>query len=81
MDSKITTNTRFIQLDKEDLLKELDSNQTGLTEKESGLRLKRYGSNEVPIKKKSIINIFLRQFKSSLIILLIIASILSFFFG
>ncbi len=60
-----------------DLLK---TSERGLTEKEVELRRKEYGLNEIK-RKRSTILIFLRQFKSLLIWLLIITSIASIFFG
>ncbi|HTY43930.1 MAG TPA: magnesium-translocating P-type ATPase [Patescibacteria group bacterium] len=65
---------------KEEVLKKLGSSEKGLSNKEAEERLKKYGYNEIKRKKFAFL-IFLRQFKSPLIWLLIIVSIISMFFG
>lgn len=62
-----------------DSLSDLRSNiETGLTQKEIELRLKKYGSNKLGTKKKiSFFKRFLLQFKNPMIILLLIATIIS----
>lgn len=58
----------------------LKTSGSGLTENETESRRKEYGLNEIK-RKKSTLLIFLRQFKSPLIWLLIVTSIVSMFFG
>ncbi len=54
----------------------------GLTSKEAKERLKKYGPNELKrTKKKSALKIFISQFTSPLILILIGVAILSFFLG
>ena len=53
----------------------------GLTQEESALRLEKFGANAITHeKKKSLLMIFLRQFNSPIVYLLIIAAGLSFSF-
>ncbi len=60
------------------VLDELLTNTNGLTSKESQQRLTTYGSNEIPEDKSvSIFYLILKQFKSWLVIILIIAAIIS----
>lgn len=56
------------------------TSEKGLDEREVELRRKKYGYNQLE-RKKSIFLIFLRQFKSPLIWLLIITSVVSMYFG
>ena len=55
---------------------------SGLTTIESEKRLKKYGANELSGQSKaSVRSIFFRQFKNFLVLLLLIASLISFFVG
>ena len=66
----------------ENVEKKLKTSMDGLTNKEVQKRLKEYGSNTLPKKKKdSIIKIFLNEFKSPIIILLLFAIIASLIVG
>lgn len=66
----------------EKLLKELSSEINGLLREEAKLRLEKFGRNEIPEKKaKRPILIFLRQFHSVLIYILLVAAVISFFIG
>ena len=66
----------------EEVLDELDTNSNGLTNKDAQERLTVYGQNEIPEGKTiSIFLIILKQFKSWLVIILIIAAIISWFAG
>lgn len=61
-----------------EVLKELETSKSGLSEKEVRRRLKRFGLNEFVEKKRiTPFLIFLRQFKSFFIIMLIIAGSIS----
>ncbi|NLV27788.1 MAG: HAD-IC family P-type ATPase [Methanomicrobiales archaeon] len=62
------------------ILEKLATGNEGLTSKEAGSRIQEFGKNELPEgKKTSVITIFLSQFKSPLIYVLIAAAILSWF--
>lgn len=66
----------------EEIEKELNINNNGLTEKEVLNRQKIYGKNILPKKKTdSIVKIFFNEFKDPMIVLLIIAIIVSFVSG
>lgn len=63
-------------------LEELHSSEHGLNNTEAALRLKQYGQNKLPEEKvDGIFTIFLRQFQSPLIYILVAASILVFTIG
>ncbi len=65
-----------------DILKNLNTSLQGLSTKEAQLRIKKYGINKLPQKKKiTILNIFLNEFNSPIIILLLIMIMLSFIIG
>src|SRR5512137_2290468 len=67
-------------LDKGDALKELKSSEDGITNAEAAERLKEYGKNEITqVAKINPIFIFLQQFKSIFIIILLFAAIFSLF--
>jgi len=65
----------------EAVLKESKTSKKGLSEREAANRLKIYGSNEIKIKEARLLDIFLRQFKSSFIYLLFIAALIAFSIG
>lgn len=61
------------------IFERLNSNKNGLTEEEAKKRLLKYGPNKLPeAKLDSLAVIFLRQFQSPLIYILILASIIVF---
>ncbi|MEM5831119.1 MAG: cation-transporting P-type ATPase, partial [Candidatus Aenigmatarchaeota archaeon] len=63
-----------------EVLKELNTDNEGLTSVEAAQRIKIYGPNVLkPSKRLTTLSLFLSQFKSPIIILLILAVILSFF--
>lgn len=63
----------------EDVLKQLDSSEKGLDRREATIRLGKFGKNEIPEKKRTNpFLIFLKQFNSFLIYILILAGIISF---
>lgn len=67
------------KLNKEQIIAKLDASLEGLTSVEAKARLGKYGPNILKNKaKRSGIKLFLKQFKSSLIYLLILADVLSF---
>ncbi|MEK7209001.1 MAG: HAD-IC family P-type ATPase [Patescibacteria group bacterium] len=63
-------------------IEELRSSERGLSNTEATLRLKQYGQNKLPEEKvDSIFTIFLRQFQSPLIYILVAASVVVFVIG
>ncbi len=71
-------NKNFFLLSKEEVLKELNTTEQGLCEKEAQKRLKEFGPNVITqASRRSIVLMFLEQFKDPLVILLIIAAIIS----
>ncbi len=72
----------FFSLSVEDCLRELNSSKSGLTSEEAEKRLKKFGLNKLIEKKSfSVLKIFLNQFNSFLVYILIVAGLISFFFG
>jgi P-type Ca2+ transporter type 2C len=62
------------------IFKLLTTQNSGLSQKEASLRLKKFGSNKLPEEKKlSIIVLLLHQFKNPLIYILFVALAVSFF--
>ena len=60
----------------------LNADEAGLTLDEAGARLAKYGPNQLQKKKKEgRLAIFLKQFKSPLIYILLFAAAISFFVG
>jgi len=75
-------NNSFHSKPVEKVLKELSSKINGLSHKEANARLQDFGPNEIPEKKaKHPVLIFLKQFHSILIYILIAAAAISFFIG
>lgn len=73
-------NQNYYNLSKEKILSKLNSSLQGLTEYEAEKRLLKFGSNKLPEAKKDGLRIiFLRQFKSPLIYILLFASLIIFF--
>jgi Mg2+-importing ATPase len=70
----------FWSIPADDLLKQLGSRPDGLTGAEAAERLKRYGPNLLKARKRAgTFEIFLSQFKSPIILILIFAAVLSAF--
>ena len=66
----------------EEIFKVLNTNKEGLTEEEAEKRLQKYGYNEIKEEKKiSPIKIFLEQFNSAVVFILIAALVISLFMG
>jgi len=63
-----------------EVLQDLHSSETGLSKEEAALRLQKYGLNEIKEEKRvSPVKIFLSQFKSFIVGILIIAVLISLF--
>jgi len=72
----------YYQKEVGEVFKELKTSQNGLSDAEAKKRLEKYGLNKIKEGKKiSRLAIFLNQFKSFLIIILLIATVISFFLG
>tara|TARA_Y100000031_G_C8248509_1_gene399373 strand:+ start:874 stop:3543 length:2670 start_codon:yes stop_codon:yes gene_type:complete len=66
----------------EEIFKELDTKEEGLTEEEAEERLEKYGLNEIKESKKiSALKIFLSQFNNIVIYILVFALAVSIFLG
>lgn len=60
------------------VLKTLNTSETGLSSEEASIRLLKYGKNELKEEEKiSVVKLFLSQFKSFLIIILLAAALVS----
>ncbi len=78
----IKENTPFYSLNPQQILKLLETAPTGLIPSQVQERLERFGPNELaPAKKISPLRIFLRQFENILIIILMVATVISFALG
>ena len=72
----------FYQMSGEDTMKQLNGSAEPLTESQVKEQQEKYGRNElVEGKKKTVLQIFLEQYKDFLVIILIIAAIASGFMG
>ena len=72
----------FYRQKAKDILEELGSSKKGLSQSEAEKRLERDGKNVLEAKAdKSLVQIFLEQFKDILVILLLIAAVMSFAIG
>ena len=72
----------YYQLSAEETMKELNGSTEPLTDEQVREHKEKYGPNElVEGKKKTVIQIFLEQYKDFLVIILIIAAIVSGFMG
>ncbi|MBU2100175.1 hypothetical protein KKB11_03005, partial [Candidatus Micrarchaeota archaeon] len=74
--------TKFYSLSIEETLKELNTGMQGLTDKQAFERKEKFGLNKITETKKTTkLEILVNQFKSFIIWILIIASVISFFIG
>ena len=72
----------YYQLSAEETMKELNGSTEPLTDEQVKEHREKYGPNElVEGKKKTVLQIFLEQYKDFLVIILIIAAIVSGFMG
>ena len=70
----------FWSVPTEELLKQLETELAGLSSVEANNRLKKYGASAIQSKKKtSTAGLFISQFKSPIILILLFAIVLSFF--
>ncbi|MDO8626966.1 MAG: cation-transporting P-type ATPase, partial [Candidatus Diapherotrites archaeon] len=74
--------SEYYNFSPEQALKELNSSEKGLTETEAQKRLLQFGLNKLEEKKEfSAMKAFISQFTSFLVIILIVAALISLFFG
>lgn len=72
----------FFNRSVEEVLREQESSSGGLSNAQAADRLKKYGPNAlVEEKKKSVLQVFLEQFKDLLVVILIVAAIISMLSG
>ena len=72
----------FYKMSIEEVFRKLNSRQLGLEEGQAKTLLDEYGYNELPEKKKaSDIMLLAEQFKNILVLILVAASVISFFLG
>ncbi len=80
VESKGLSNLKFWTMSFVELSKALSSSVEGLTEIEAKNRLRLYGLNSIKTSnKQSTLGLFIAQFKSPIIIILLFASVLSLF--
>jgi Ca2+-transporting ATPase len=65
----------------EGIFQRFQTSRLGLLEKEAKARLVKWGKNLIEEEKRSVLSIFIRQFKSWLILILFLASFISVFLG
>ena len=72
----------YYNYEKEQILQELKTQKTGISQKEADERLAKYGKNEIQEgEKKSVLKIFLERYTDFLVIILIAAALISAFLG
>ncbi len=72
----------YYQLEKEDVLKQLDVDQSGLSSAEVKARQERDGFNELEEEeKRSTLGLFLDSFKDAMVIILLVAAVVQFLLG
>ena len=72
----------YYDIDKDKVLKELNTRKTGLTNDEVQANLDKYGKNELPKQKQeSALKIFFSQFKDPMELILCLTVVLSFITG
>jgi Mg2+-importing ATPase len=84
-ENKITFSNELIKMataEKEDVLKQLGTQLSGLEEAEANLRIRQYGLNEIAReKKKSVLTHLINNLKNPLVILLSVLAIISYLTG
>ena len=72
----------FWTLSSEEALNQIGTNPNGLTPDEAQQRLSRFGPNLLkPKRKTDTVTLLINQFRSPLVLILIIAAIVAFFLG
>ncbi len=74
--------TNWHTLNSAEILEDLHTAENGISESEAQQRLKATGFNELKEKKKvTLLNLFLNQFKSFLVLILVAAAVISYLIG
>ncbi|MCX6801917.1 MAG: magnesium-translocating P-type ATPase [Candidatus Diapherotrites archaeon] len=74
--------TDFSAMQAKAVFEALDSSEKGLSAGEAGKRLEKSGKNEIQAKdRRTALSIFISQFTSPLILILVLASLVAFFLG
>jgi len=69
----------YYSLKKEEIFSRLETSEKGLTTSEANERLKKYGNNVIKEKdRRTIFGIFISQFKSAFILILLLATVILF---
>jgi len=77
-----TKEINYWKLQKDELIRELNSSAMGLDDTEASRRLEEYGLNEIPsIERRTSFSIFAAQFKNPLVYVLVFASAIAGFLG
>jgi Mg2+-importing ATPase len=76
-----TTDDRIWNLTEAETLLELKTSTMGLKEDEVHSRLEKYGYNEFPREKLSRVRVLIRQFMNPIYLILLISSVVAYFFG
>jgi len=75
----IKTDDEFWSVDQEILLQQLETSNAGLSSEDVQIRLETFGPNSIQTKKKtSSLTLFINQFKSPLVLVLLGAAVLAF---
>ncbi|HXW68309.1 MAG TPA: cation-transporting P-type ATPase, partial [Dissulfurispiraceae bacterium] len=69
--------TKIQTLSRQEFLEELQTSSTGLSQQEANKRLAEYGKNQLTKTGHNAVQVFIRQFQSSLVYLLVAACLLS----
>jgi Mg2+-importing ATPase len=72
--------SKIWMLDKNEVLKNVESEESGLSEREAENRIKKYGLNDLPGRRqRKAFEVLIYQFKSPLVLILIVACIVALF--
>jgi Mg2+-importing ATPase len=77
----LVTRTDYWSLQPDEVYKALNTSKDGLTQGEASARLETAGYNELPRQGFSALGVLVRQFGNPLFIILLVATIVSFFVG
>jgi Ca2+-transporting ATPase len=82
MDTEKINAAKFHHLHSDDVIKLLETSKQGLSEKEVIARIAIFGKNEIPDQqKRSYLELFIKQFKSLLLLILFFAALISYLTG
>lgn len=72
---------QFTHLNADEALKQLSSSMEGLSKEEANKRLEHHGSNDLKLQQTSWVTLFIRQFQSPFVVILIVATVLAYLLG